>query len=247
MNRQAILGPVAAASMFLATVGCGGPRLDEGRCVDEPALRTRLVQRAASVYPGSFRMVHRVLLAVAGREFDFTGYCLVKRPSMVRAVGMSELGGTAFDVISKAPHHAVTADESSDRLSRLLREGVVRTVRALFLEYPSEESYVVTYEDGTVGLLEFSRDGPVSVMHFDANTGAPLRRVTAERGRIVSEIAYGNWRSVPGNEGDVPARLSVIDHKHGYRVDVDHISMSAEDLPDSYFTLDEAADAESSR
>lgn len=72
---------------------CGAPRL-KGGAAEAPALKKRL----EVPYPDSFRAQHRVTLTLRGKQFDFTGYLLVRRPAVWRAVAFGEFGGSLFDL-----------------------------------------------------------------------------------------------------------------------------------------------------
>lgn len=72
---------------------CAAPR---------PTVREAGVQapekRIEVVYPDSFRAQHRVTLTFRGKQLDFTGYLLVRRPDAWRAVAFGEFGGSLFDI-----------------------------------------------------------------------------------------------------------------------------------------------------
>ena len=50
------------------------------------------------LYPPSFRAQHRVTLTFRGRQLDFSGYLIAKRPGAWRAVAFGEFGGSLFDI-----------------------------------------------------------------------------------------------------------------------------------------------------
>jgi hypothetical protein len=74
-------------ALCLCLAACSGPQIQK----NSSAITTP--------YPFGFRAQHQVILTVAGREVDFTGYLLVQGSSW-RAMAFSEFGVSLFDMIS---------------------------------------------------------------------------------------------------------------------------------------------------
>ncbi|MEK7721883.1 MAG: hypothetical protein AAB359_05790 [Elusimicrobiota bacterium] len=63
--------------------------------VEDPSLAAGQVEGPS---PAGFRAQHRVTLTFRGKQLDFTGYLLVRRPGAWRAVAFGEFGGSLFDL-----------------------------------------------------------------------------------------------------------------------------------------------------
>lgn len=72
---------------------CGAPHIT-GKAADEPVIK----KQVEVPYPDGFRAQHRVTLTFRGKQIDFTGYLLVRRPGVWRAVAFGEFGGSLFDI-----------------------------------------------------------------------------------------------------------------------------------------------------
>ncbi|MHC5054344.1 MAG: hypothetical protein ACYTKD_06465 [Planctomycetota bacterium] len=241
MSRVPALAAVALAA------GCGTGPFDGMLPVADPALRDRLVREAGDVYPESFRMLHRVVLTVGGREFDFTGYVLVSRPGALRAVAFGEIGGTYFDVVTRAPDEARVVRSPARMRVEWLVEGVAWPLRDLYVDAPSADSHLVRLRDGRLGLLAFRQGGDAALTIFAPGGAKPEALVVCRSGRPTREARLSDWGPAPGSGREVPRRIVVADRTRGYRFEASLVKLNEVDPPDRLFDVPDGNGEEGGR
>ena len=236
MSRVPVLSPVALAIAALA-VGCGTSPFDGMLPVADPALRDRLVRETGEVYPESFRMLHRVVLSVGGRELDFTGYVLVRGSGALRAVAFGEIGGTYFDVVTRAPDDATVVRSPERMKPEWLVEGVAWPLRDIYVDAPPDDSRLVRLRDGRLALLTFARRGDAVITVFSAATSRPEALITCAGGAVRREARLSDWGPAAGSGRVVPRRIVVADRTRGYRFEASLVKLEEVDPPERLFDV----------
>jgi len=93
---------LGTASLVVSLAGCASMAAYPSG-LDGASGTTLQALQAQELYPANFRMLHRVVLTIGGRELAFSGYVLVDRSRAARVVAFSEMGGTLFDVLVAPP------------------------------------------------------------------------------------------------------------------------------------------------
>lgn len=230
MKRNGFWTLLAASCMLGA---CAAPRI-AGVPLEDPVLAAGFKKLAAGPCPASFRAQHRVTLTFRGRQFDFTGYLLVKRPGAWRAAAFGEFGGSLFD-IAALPGKGPRVIKSLGISEHWLTGPAADIIEILYLPPGGEpvsvsrgsSSIVLTYRRGTGEPEEFSfPDGPDSL---------PEGRVSVSRGGEVYDIAYSDYAEFPGVEQKVPRHIIVESKKIKLRLEMELLKLEPMEIPEKYF------------
>jgi len=172
--------------------------------------------------PESYRLIHRVRLKVRKRSFDFIGYLAVNGTCW-RAVAISEIGGTVFDLLScsgkqkviKCPHRFPT---------KPLTFGVLNELGYIFahsnsMPYKTELSnkayakITIKVNNKREGKLKkYGNKNQVSLLLIQDNC-------------LLSEIDIQSFCFVKGWSYPVPERLQIKNKRWGYIMQVELIRM----------------------
>jgi hypothetical protein len=227
---------ILAGVLLLVFSGCGLPPVEERPLVNL-ALAKKLRTRADGLYPESFRMLHRVVLTVRGRQFDFTGYVLIKRPDQLRVVAFSELGGTLFDVLSRSPGQVQMMRKPAGIKPQWLARFMVETVRMLYCFKPGPTSRLTGGEDEGIALSAPVEEGGYAIV-FDKKSqqvtgfaqirdGRYLRRA-----RCLASTRFETWPV------SIPSRIRVEDYAGNYCLEITVLSLKPERLPLHFFSVE---------
>jgi hypothetical protein len=189
------------------------------------------------VWPASYRLVHKVQLDIRGRRLDFLGYLAVKGGNW-RAVALTELGGTIFDLLNTTDGPKVLSSPGGLPRKPLV-DGVMKELGLAFSSpFPATDegrslpvappAVLPALNSGVRkrgGAEEIS--APVSMLIFRAN-------------RLVSEITIESFASIAGWSSPVPDRLKIVNRAYGYSMDVSLIRMDLRPVDDSVFKGDRA-------
>jgi len=217
---------------------CGGVPYVEGDPLSDEALLKALETEAGSLYPKSFRMLHRVVLTVSGRQFDFTGYVLIRRPSRLRVVAFRDIGGTIFDVVANSPGETTIAERSPGMKREWLIDGVAGTVRRLYLSSPGPRPRLVGRDKSAVALVYEAEDGGFEEIVFDRESRRLTGLLHADGRRCLRRVSYLDFARFEGWEREVPRRIVVEDLAGRYRLEINVIKFVPMELPDRFFRIE---------
>lgn len=190
----------------------------------EPGTRTITAVSQVFPFPASYRLVHKVRLQVYGRVFDFIGYLAINGSSC-RAVGISEIGGTFFDLQSHQGERTVLKNPGRIPAGSLKR-GVMRELEMLFTQHPSPGK----------------KDKPLTLkIKTDNANGAPETAQTLlllQEGVLFSEIRLLSFQQV--ENWQIPDKLVIHNYYWGYHMEVELLRCDLRPVDNSVFTVQEA-------
>ena len=203
-------------------------------CGDE---RQALEDRKAldEMYPPSFRAVHRAVLTVRNRQFDLTGYVLVRKPGDIRLLAAAGMGSAAFEVVQ----HGATAMRVSRNPVRFPRRwlagGPCHDVGAMYLFRPSDDAKLVLHDSDRMGLVVTPAPEVLQEFLFDKATRRPLGYVEAHRGHLLYEVSFSNPGLFPEWTQPVPRTITITNHQLHYRLVLSVVEIVPSSLGDEFF------------
>jgi hypothetical protein len=201
-------------TLALIWCGCAGPRYVAGPRIDD-ARRTRVCAAALdAAYPAEFNASLRLVLAVRGRRYDFTGYLRMARAGRLHLVAYGDFGGAVFEVTADAAGAAVVS-KPRGMPAKLLTDGIARDLQHVFGKREVERARLVAREDGAAGLTLECDAGAAAEYVFAAGDGRLLRSLAARRGRITREAEYD------------PPRIVIRNHRAGYTLELEVLKLTA--------------------
>jgi hypothetical protein len=175
-------------------------------------------------FPQTYRMVHRVRLTVRKRSYDLIGYLAING-SCLRAVAVSEMGGTLFDLLACPGTRKVL--KSPHRLPvRPLKTGVLNQLAHLFAHLPPGSGGDDT---GTRLMIE-------SAGKQDQASQQPQSLVLVRGKTLLARIDIQTFRRIEGWPYPVPGRFRVIDTRWGFTMQVELLRMDMRPVDKKVFT-----------
>ena len=209
---------------------------DPGLPVEDPALARSLREGLDRLYPKELRALHRVILEVRARQYDLLGYVLCRGRTELRLVGMSDLGGTLFDLVHSPAAGSRVLRNGLGLDTEWLVEGAARDALLLYLERPAADSRLVRHRDGSLGLVARLPDGSVEEYLFDAPGRSWTAYRRSRRGRPVYEMRLFSLGPLPGWAGPTARRVEIRDHRLGYQASIRVVKLDAMALKDEHFS-----------
>jgi len=218
---RALLAVLALGSVL----GCGGPRFPSSVVLEDPLLE-REWRASLFVPPAAIRSQQRVVLSRRGSEIDFSVLVVARVPDLLRVVGLTDLGGTLFQVQRDAAGTQVI--QGSPFLDDdFLVDTLVAGLAPIFLGVPHAELRLVRVESGAPAL--HGRLGETEVL-FAREHGetAPDRFDTGSDGRLRASIHVLEWNRAPDGAIRFPGRFTLSDAAGDCRLDFRVIDWRAE-------------------
>ncbi|HAH31200.1 MAG TPA: hypothetical protein DCL44_02680 [Elusimicrobia bacterium] len=214
---------------------CGAPRI-AGVPVEDPVLVAGLRKRVEAPYPASFRAQHRVTLTFRGKQFDFTGYLLVRRPGTWRAMAFGEFGGSLFD-IAAFPGRGLRIIKNPGAIrERWLTGPAADIIKILYLP-PEGEPVSVSKTPSSIVLAYFRGTGALEFGFPGGESGLAESRFSVSRGGAVYDIVYSDYAEFAGLEQKVPRHIVVENKRMQLRLDMDLIKFEPMEIPENYFAI----------
>ncbi len=213
---------LTAATVGLA-LGCVH-RFPSTVALDDPALE-REWRTSLFVPPAAIRSQQRVVLSRRGSEIDFSVLVVARVPDLLRVVGLTDLGGTLFQVQRDATGTQVIQG-SPFFDDEFLVDTLVAGLAPIFLGVPSEELRLVRLESGAAAL--HGQHGKSEVLFAREHGQVPDRFETGRHGRARASIQIQEWNRAPDGQIRFPGRFTLSDAAGDCRLDFRVIDWRAE-------------------
>ncbi|PIU19168.1 MAG: hypothetical protein COT18_08905 [Elusimicrobia bacterium CG08_land_8_20_14_0_20_59_10] len=213
---------------------CAAPRI-AGVPFGDQAVVDGLRKRVEGPYPAAFRAQHRITLSFYGRQLDFTGYLLVKRPGAWRAAAYGEFGASLFELAAFPGKGVRVIKKPGGIRGSWLTGPAADLIELLFLPPLADAPVLVSKRGATVVMAYLRRNGAQEAYGFAQNPGGAAQRITADRGGAVYEIEYSDYAAVPGMERKVPRHIVVENRKVQLKLEADLIKLEPAQIQDKIF------------
>ena len=216
--------PLLATAAAALALGCVH-RFPSTVALDDPELE-REWRAGLFVPPAAIRSQQRVVLSLHGSEIDFSVLVVAREPDLLRVVGLTDLGGTLFQVQRDADGTRVI--QGSPFLDdEFLVDTLVAGLAPIFLGVPDEELRLVRVESGATAL--HGTLGKSEVLFAREHDVSPADRFdTGRNGRLRATIQVLEWNRAPDGEIRFPGRFTLSDAAGDCRLDFRVIDWRAE-------------------
>ncbi|MFP4380043.1 MAG: hypothetical protein ACLFUS_06015 [Candidatus Sumerlaeia bacterium] len=174
--------------------------------------------RKAWPWPENAKLVQRVILEAGGKQYDFIGYLRVREGQSYRALALLEMGGTLFDFewkngagrIRKAPEQMPP---------KPLMQGVLPDLAHLVLKPEGGDfDFYPTESDGLAQVI-WHETNHATVLEVD-DSGRMTRSFEWIDGKIPRNVAWSDWKVLPGLDREAPTLMILQNHRWHYRMEI---------------------------
>lgn len=222
-NRVLLILCIFSLGVTGGVTGCMGTKYS----VPVPALHAEGQKEAMlkllDIYPGEFRLVQHIIMKANGKEYDFTGYLVVKRKKGFRALAFGEMGGRIFDFIEKDGKREI-ADKPVAMPSGPLLDGVMGDISHLYDTVQFDDAYPSMKGENTMSLVLRKQGNRLSEYVFSSN-GGPAASTEAVDGRLIRSAGYSDYRLYDGWSRPLPSRITLVNHRWHYELRIELLKM----------------------
>jgi len=192
---------------------------------------TKLLGNFIELYPREFKAVHRIVFAIRSREFDFTGYFLMRRPETYHAAAYAEAGAPVFE-FQNLPTKSMVFKKPDIFSEQEIIEGVMQDLLHL---YRKQDKQIAVLVDKTPNERTFTFGTPETVINeftIDLQKGL-VRSLTAMEGKVIRTVEYSEPKAFPKWRTKIPTRIKVKNLAFGYELAIDVVEFHPE-LPSTF-------------
>jgi hypothetical protein len=226
--------------LLLAAVfaqGCQSVLHDPGTRVKDENLLLLLRSKLESMFPESFRAVHRVILTAGNRQFDLDGYILVKRPGRLRLLAKGSMGITAFDVVREPDGRVDIAKNPAGLRDSWIEEGAARDASVLYLSRAWPEAFLVQHGSVSVGLAHILQDGAREEFVFDSASRRLIGYVRSRGSKCLYKMEFSKEEPLPQWPQPVARIIKVTDYALNYRLTIQVVDLRTIEIADKLFRV----------
>jgi len=185
------------------------------------------IERAAVRLPEAASLRFRALLGMAGAETPLDTRALRRPPGDLRAVGLSDLGGTVFHLVAHTQRGQTRVLRASPEIGgAMVRDGIGPDLSMCLFTAPRQDDQLVRHPKG-IGLLR--RDGSARTLLWQSSANGPIDRVMrGTRDRLDSEARI-EWKD------GRPSYVRIENHQFRYTLELWSTGWEAADLTDEHF------------
>lgn len=240
-NRTSMVSFLCAGLLALCGAGCTSmiprnyPAEQPGETHDRQLLASRLSDTLASSFPTGVRVLHRVVMTIAGRQFALDGHLTIQPDGTMELLVLGPMGVLA-DLVT-TPEGTVDVRRHNRRFrERWVEKFIARDLLLLCSAPPEGETLRASVLEDEIPFLErhLPERHHICRYFFDPKgenwTGITIYR----RGHRLYDAECLQTRMFPGQRQEFPALLTVTAKR--YQLNIRVVQLSALPLP----AIDEA-------
>ncbi len=199
--------------------GCAAYRYQPADRLDAEAMRASCLSRINDRLPSSCRLTQRILVSFGRKDFDMTGYLLIRPDGSWLGVTLGDMGIELFRFEYSEGRGKITAQPPSFPLNPLY-DGIIGDIQHLFGRKRPSDVYIVQRGESVVGLVMQLDDGDLEEYQFSRSSGSLVRSLGVSGGRIVREAVYHEPTAYPGLQRPLPREIVLNNHRWHYSMEI---------------------------
>ncbi|MBN1406159.1 MAG: hypothetical protein JW956_00130, partial [Calditrichaceae bacterium] len=97
-------------TLLFLSGSCSSYKIITTSALNDPSIEKKYLDLLNTQYPDSFSITQRIILNIAGKQYDFIGQLTMNRNNAFRAVAFGEMGGQFIDLIAKGDSVSILAN-----------------------------------------------------------------------------------------------------------------------------------------
>lgn len=187
-------------------------------------------------YPDSFALTQRIILNVAGKQYDFIGQLTMARGRAFRAVTFGEMGGQFIDILSTGDSISILANPAGLPEKPIL-SGVVEDIKQLFYYNNIEE---LNYSELTRGLVKISintSENNQLIYLINSKNKHILNLNYYSKDKHIRSAEFLEYKKYEGWSREIPSYIKLTNHRWHYSLEIRLLKFGTEYNSDKVFKI----------
>ena len=202
--------------------------------INQDNLKQQYLEILNRQYPAEFKITQRIVLFTRGKQYDFTGYLIMKKSKSFRAVSLGDFGVKIFDFLQKDDKCYIISKPDTLPPNPLI-DGVMGDIRHIFDFRPQEKCYLAERDDNQIGLINPIDEKSYEEYLFLKNDFNLIRSFFVSGKKIVSEIEYSNYQKFSDDQLFLPQLIVIHNYKWHYKIEVELLKIEPSIQPERLF------------
>lgn len=184
-----------------------------------------------SSIPDKHTLKQRIVLKLAGKQYDFNGIAAIEKPDRMRLLAVGELGGVFFDFLIDGEKSMILTKPASMPLAPL-EKGVLEDIRLL---YSDKTGICEAFELSGFTHLVLTDGKEKHIARFD-KSGQLLDSHSYRGSRLTRRMEF-IYSALPGlTPQSFPVRISLKNYRYHYEMEIETVSAEPTRSASTLFT-----------
>lgn len=222
MNRLFLILCILALA---AATGCVGTKYSAPVPILHAEGQRERMLELLELYPGEFRLTQHIIIKADNKEYDFTGYLLVKSKKGFRALALGDMGGRIFDLIEWEGKRVIKTRPGAMPSNPLL-DGIMGDINHMYIAGVFEDVWLSGKDKDVISIV--MRKGENRFAEFVFSDGGDLMSsMEVVDSRLVRKVIYSDYISYPGWARPLPSRITLVNQRWHYELRIDLLKIDA--------------------
>ena len=207
-----------------------------GSINNDPQSRTKYIEVLNNQYPDSFALTQRILLNVAGKQYDFIGQLTMNRGTAFRAVTFGEMGGQFIDLLATGDSVSILANPANLPEKPIL-QGVAEDIKQLFYYHDIRDlddsdldssyvkiSIITSEDDQLIYLININNKEIYSLNYFSGN-------------KLIRSVEFLEYKKQDGWDREIPSYIKLTNLQWHYSLKINLLKFSTQYNADKVFNI----------
>jgi hypothetical protein len=223
--------------IFIFLMGsCTSNKIIPTSQVNNPLTEKSYLNVINNQYPDSFAITQRILLNVAGKQYDFIGQLTMNRGAAYRAVAFGEMGGQFIDLLAAGDSVDILANPTSLPEKPIL-QGVAEDIEQLFYYY-NIRNLIYSDSDSTIVKVAINRqkDGQL-VYLINRNNNKILNLNYFFENKLIRSAKFLEYEKQDGWDREIPSYIKMTNHRWHYSLEINLLKFGTKFNADKVFNV----------
>lgn len=204
--------------------------------VKDPIIIGNYIKELNNQYPDSFSVTQRIILNVAGKQYDFIGQLIMKRGNAYRAVAFGEMGGQFIDLLT-TKDSIIILSNPTDIPKKPIVHGVAEDIKQLFYYNTITDLNFSDLANNTVKISINLSDNGQLIYIINKNNNQILNLYDYSGNKQIRSTEFLEYKKYDGWEHEIPSYIKLTNYRWQYSLEIRLLKFSNQYNADKVFNL----------
>lgn len=209
----------------LLTGSCVLDKFHSVSMVNDSLIEKKYINLLNNQYPDSFSMTQRIILNVAGKQYDFIGQLIMKRGKNYRAVAFGEMGGQFIDLLAKKDSISILSNPNNLSEKPIL-QGVAEDIKQLFYYHSLSNLRSSDLANNMVKVSMNTSDDKQSIYLINSNNYQIMNLNYFSRNKLIRSAEFMEYKKYEGWDRKMPSYIKLTNHRWHYALEIHLLKFS---------------------
>ncbi len=221
---------------ILLIVSCVSNKFHSVSTVHDSLIEKKYVNLLNNQYPDSFSITQRIILNVAGKQYDFIGQLIMNRGNIFRAVTFGEMGGQFIDLLATRDRISILSNPTNLPEKPIL-QGVAEDIKQLFYYHSFSNLRSSDLASNMVKVSINMSDDKQFIYLINSNNYQILNLNYFYRNKLIRSAEFMEYKKYEGWEREMPFSIKLTNHRWHYTLEIRLLKFNKQYNADKVFNI----------